>query len=417
MTQTVCILGRQPALGLAELESLFGAEHVQPIGSVAALLDIDPPQIDFSRLGGTVKFCKLLTILETTNWEMVQEFLEKSVPEHIGYLPEGKMKLGLSVYGLEVSVKRLNASGLELKKVIRASGRSVRIIPNVEKFLNSAQVLHNKLTSALGWELIFIRDGNRTIVAQNIAEQDIEAYARRDQGRPKRDSQVGMLPPKLAQIIINLAAGLTEPIDPTCGPVKDNGLNLLDPFCGTGVLVQEALFMGYRAFGADKDLRMGEYYSTNMDWLTTNYPELRRGGWELADATKDTWHMSEITSKPLDAKRVPLKIDLVASETYLGRPFSAAPAAAVLSSTIQDVNTILKKFLQNLAKQTAPGLRACLALPAWKVAGGFKHLPILDQLTDMGYTRVSFKSVLDKDLIYHREGQVVGRELVTLVRK
>jgi len=70
MTQTVCILGRQPALGIAELEALFGVDKVQPLGSQAALVDINPPLIDFSRLGGTVKFCKLLTILETTAWKI-----------------------------------------------------------------------------------------------------------------------------------------------------------------------------------------------------------------------------------------------------------------------------------------------------------------------------------------------------------
>jgi hypothetical protein len=146
MTQTVCILGRQPALGLAELESLFGANKVQPIRGQAALVELDPPQIDFSRLGGTVKFCKLLTILDTTNWGEIETYLKKTTPEHLQYLPAGKLRLGLSVYGLPINAARLNASGLELKKVIKAAGRSVRFVPNKETALNSATVLHNQLT-------------------------------------------------------------------------------------------------------------------------------------------------------------------------------------------------------------------------------------------------------------------------------
>lgn len=59
--------------------------------------------------------------------------------------------------------------------------------------------------------------------------QDIESYTARDQARPMRDARVGMLPPKLAQIIINLA-------------LSNNDITeVLDPFCGTGVVLQEGI--------------------------------------------------------------------------------------------------------------------------------------------------------------------------------
>jgi tRNA G10 N-methylase Trm11 len=402
MTQTLCILGRQPALGIAELESLCGADKLRPIGATAALLDLDPPTIDFTRLGGTVKFCKLLTILDTTHWGDIQKYLEGSIPQHLQYLPEGKMKLGLSVYGLEVSVQRINATGLAIKKVIKATGRSIRVIPNNEKALNSAQVLHNQLTSALGWELIFVRDGNKTLVAQNIAEQDIEAYAARDQARPKRDAKVGMLPPKLAQIIINLAKGTAEPVKPDCGPHDPKGTSVLDPFCGTGVVLQEALLMGYDAYGTDLEDRMVDYSRENLEWLANRYKlEGLTYLLETGDATTFEWQA----------------FDVVACETYLGRPFSAEPRPEMLQDVMSDVDTIHRKFLKNLAKQTKPGFRACLAVPAWKTKNGFKHLKVLDSLEELGYTRVSFVHAGAKDLIYHREGQIVARELVVLERK
>jgi tRNA G10 N-methylase Trm11 len=411
MAQSLCVLGRQPALGLAELESLYGTKNIRPIGAQAALLNIDPPQIDFSRLGGTVKFCKLLTILDTTIWKDIQQFLINAVPEHAKMLPNGKLTIGLSAYGLQVTSQQLNAAGLNLKKVLKHD-RPVRIVPNTETFLNSAQVLHNKLTHQLGWELIFVRDGHRTIVAQNIAEQDIAAYAQRDQARPKRDARIGMLPPKLAQIIVNLAVGKAEPVDPACGPHDPKHKTILDPFCGTGVIPQEALLMGYDVYGTDNEPRMIDYSQTNLEWLVKNF-KLQKLAFRLdaGDATNYRWD----------------KFDVVASETYLGRPFSALPKPDVLETIAQDVNTILKKFLQNLAKQTKPGFRLCLAVPAWSLSSNsslstphsplkFRHLPILDQLTDMGYTRLSFVHAKQNDLIYHREGQIVGRELVVLKR-
>jgi hypothetical protein len=271
--QSLLILGRQPALGLTELESLYGGNIIRAIGSVAALIDVDPCLLAFDRLGGSIKFTKVLTTLETTNWSQIEKFLYKVSPGHSQSMPEGKMQLGLSVYGLDITRGKLEATGLSLKKAIRKTGRSVRLIPNKELELNSAQVLHNHLTGPTGWELVFVRDGNNTIIAQTVKIQDITAYSKRDQERPKRDAKVGMLPPKLAQIIINLATGrLAEselqsicdiPADAT--PILP-ALNttLLDPFCGSGVVMQEAALMGYNVYGTDNDARMVSYAETNL---------------------------------------------------------------------------------------------------------------------------------------------------------
>jgi tRNA G10 N-methylase Trm11 len=127
--------------------------------------------------------------------------------------------------------------------------------------LNSAQVLHNKLTTKGAWELLVIKDGKNTILAQTIFVQDIEAYAARDQARPARDARVGMLPPKLAQIMINLA-----------NPPKDAAI--LDPFCGTGVVLQEAMLMGFSTVGTDLEARMVEYTKKNLDWLNDKFQPL-----------------------------------------------------------------------------------------------------------------------------------------------
>lgn len=395
MFASLCILGRQPNLGLAELESLYGADAINPIGDTAALLDKDPAEIAFAFLGGTVKFCKLLTELDTVSWPDIQKFLINAIPEHAKLLPAGKLRLGLSVYGLNAKPNQITGAALEVKKILRAE-RPVRIVPNKEMALNSAQVLHNQLTSELGWELVFVRHGKKTIVAQTIAEQDIESYAKRDHGRPKRDAKVGMLPPKLAQILINLASG--DALAPGCGPTKPLDRTILDPFCGTGVVLQEALLMGYKAYGTDLEPRMIDYSQTNLEALGFNNKSWRLNS---GDATVFQWS----------------DFNLIAAEAYLGRPFSVQPSKKEVIAVVQDVNTITKKFLENLAKQIKPGFRLCLALPAWHVGKSIKHLPVLDHLTDMGYNRVSFVHAGDKDLVYHRAGQVVGRELVTLIRK
>jgi tRNA G10 N-methylase Trm11 len=391
--QSLIILGRQPALGLAELESLYGADKLRPVGSQAVAIDVAPQNINFARLGGMVKFAKVLTVLDTVNWNDIQSFLESTVPQHLSYLPEGKLRLGLSSYGLEVSPKCLQATGLNLKKVIRSVGRSVRYVPNVEPELNAAQVLHNQLTQKLGWELLFVRNKNKTIVAQSIAVQDIERYRQRDQERPYRDSKVGMLPPKLAQIIINLAVDSSKQVQ-----------TILDPFCGTGVILQEAQLMGYNAYGTDLEPRMIEYTTKNLEWLHKKMKARKAFccHCEIADALNYKW---------------PHKFDTIAAETYLGRPLTSLPDPKTLQKIVSDVDIIHKKFLQNVARQTKKGFRLALAVPAWKTKNDFFHLPTLDNLDRLGYNRLKFIHASADDLIYHRPDQTVARELVVLERK
>jgi hypothetical protein len=270
--KSVFILGRQPAIGRAELESLLGAGHLEPVGDFALACDIAPGDIPFDRIGGSIRLAKPLGDFPTANWPQVAQATIKALPTFLDSLPaEGKVKLGLSTFGMGVNERHLLRTGLELKKVCKAAGRSVRLVPNVEPALNSAQVLHNQLTGDMGMELLFIKNDKQTYLAQTIAIQDIDAYARRDQGRPKRDSFVGMLPPKLAQTIVNLAVGQLEPV---------TGHVVLDPFCGTGVVLQETLLMGYDAYGTDLEPRMVDYTRQNLEWLDTHgaEPAVSRAG-------------------------------------------------------------------------------------------------------------------------------------------
>jgi hypothetical protein len=389
MTQSVLVLGRQPALGLAEAESLFGADKIAPLGKYAAVLDIAPDEVPFSRMGGSIRVAKLLTYLPYTDWEKIEKYLASELPTHAGYLAEGKIRLGISVFNLSVNIRRLNATGLTLKKAVKNTGYSVRVVPNKEHELNTAQVLHNQLTGPTGMELLLIRDGERTALAQTVQVQDIEAYAARDQARPARDAKVGMLPPKLAQIIVNQA-------------VTEDTQSVLDPFCGTGVVLQEAMLMGYDAYGTDIEERMVDYSNTNLEWLAEKHDLTGKTLLlETGDATNYQWQ----------------DFDAIACETYLGRPFSSEPRSEILNEVMRDVDLIHRKFLQNVAKQTKSGFRMTIAVPAWNTKSGFKHLKMLDNLADLGYTRMSFVHVDTRDLLYYRENQVVARELVTLIRK
>jgi tRNA G10 N-methylase Trm11 len=410
--QSLLILGRQPELGLAELESLYGSDKLTPVGKQAVIVDVDPCLLAFKRLGGSIKFCKVLSTLDTTDWKAIESFLIKVAPNQTANMPEGKMNLGLSLYDFKIPSKSIMASGLKIKKAISATGRSVRLIPNKEQALNSAQVTHNKLLSDRGWELIFIKDQDKTVIAQSVMVQDIDSYTKRDRVRPKRDARVGMLPPKLAQIIINLAVGKLEesklmsicdiPADEQV-PAPNLEQTILDPFCGTGVLVQEAMLMGYSTYASDIEKRMTDYTDENIDWLKDSF-KLGDVGYDSAVADATSYQWSE-------------RFDFVASELFLGEPLHNMPSKPTLDRIIDKANQVVEGFLKNLHPQTEPGFRLAIAVPAWVMGPNeLSHLPVIDRLTDMGYNLMSFKHASSKGLAYYRPDQLVARELLVLTR-
>lgn len=379
----IAILGRQHEIGIAELESLYGPGSIMGINSHACFVDAE---VDFGRLGSSVKLARYIETLPTTDIAAALNAAAPLIIEERKHA-RGKLKLGVSVYGARISSQQLMRASLGLKKKLRSKGLSVRLVPNNTQQLNAAQVLNNKLAKQNGFELNVIIDGKRSHLAKTVAIQDIDAYARRDREKPVRDTLVGMLPPKLAQTLINLANA--QPGD-----------TLLDPFCGTGTVLMEAHEMGISTIGSDISPDMVEATRVNMHWLAANRKQPKYTV-ELADATEHVWEP---------------EIGAVAGETFLGPALRTLPEAGVLERIVEEVNDIHERFLKNLASQLKSGTRIALAVPAWHKNGRFLHLPCLDYLEDLGYNPVSFVHTSD-ELVYHRPQQVVGRRILILVRK
>ena len=340
----LAVLGRQPEISIAELEATDFC-------------------VDINRLGGTQKLAVEIG---------------KTPLEYLRDLPEGKITIGVSDYSKRASRKSATMEALKLKKILVRHGRSVRVVENKEAVLSTATSLHNGLSgkNERKVELIKTDDGWYRV----IGVQDIDAYARRDQARPARDAKVGMLPPKLAQILINL-----------CG-ILPQGARILDPFCGTGVVLQEALLMGYTAYGTDISERMVEYTEKNLKHFGFDGFKLSVG-----DATSFKWE------QPVAA---------VACEGYLGRPMSTIPPEIKLKTEKQECGAIILGFLKNLVGQIKAGTPVVIAAPAWLCENGaYSRLEILDEIEEMGY---NVNNKTREGLLYARAGQIVARDIIIL---
>ena len=380
----LCILGRQPELGLAELRRLHGVDNARPFSDNAAL--VETATLDVEKLGGTVKLGHVIHEIPSGDWQVVSAWLLKHYSTTWRTL-DRKQTLGISVYGLRVQPRAVQKLGLSLKSSLKKHDVSLRLIPNQDQALSSAVSHHNKLgLSDNKTELLIVSNGARTIIAESRGAQNITAIAARDQGRPKRDAFVGMLPPKLALLMVNLA-----------NPAPHS--RILDPFCGTGVVLQEALLLGHDVYGTDLSEKMVDYSQGNLEWLRDKYRTASAFEVHHGDAIETRWQG---------------KIDAVVSELYLGQPFSAPPAPDKLEKVVRICNIITRQFLENLAEQLAPGTPLCLALPSWRdTEGHFTHLPVINDLSSLDYSiNPSFEN-----LYYYREDQVVARELLVLTKK
>ena len=390
----IALLGRQPELSIAELERVF--TNVAWFSPEAATINTTKT-IDIQKLGGSQKVGRVALELPTTDWRRVSDGIVKHYTTAWA-ARDGKITLGLSAYGFKTTPRDVQKTGIILKGKLKASGVSLRLIPNQDVALSSATAHHNKLgLSANKVELLIIRGKTSTIVAESTGAQNSTALAARDQGRPRRDAFVGMLPPKLAQIMINMAGPLAA--DPTQDLAQPR---ILDPFCGTGVLLQEAMLMGYGVYGTDLSEKMIRFTRDNLNWLQDKYS--LDGHWYLheGDAMDTTWQ------QPIAA---------VVGETYLGQPFSAPPSAAKLTEVRGNCNHIISSFLRNLANQIAPGTPVVIAVPAWRsTSGELTHLPLTTSIERYGFERIPLTTVQSDRLLYSRPDQVVGRELLLMRR-
>src|SRR3989344_7958542 len=142
---------------------------------------------------------------------------------------------------------------MTVKKQLRSLGISCRLVTSRDKILSSVVVTKNNCHEFLvlgpppplsspslkGGGGIKGGGGSQERLAKTCAVQEFEEYSQRDYGRPGRGLVFGSMPPKLAKIMINLAQ---LPASAT----------ILDPFCGSGTILQEALLLGYQnVIGSD----------------------------------------------------------------------------------------------------------------------------------------------------------------------
>jgi tRNA G10 N-methylase Trm11 len=255
-----------------------------------------------------------------------------------------------------------------------------------------------------GGEICILAAKEKIYTAKTLSVQDFEDYGRRDYQRPVRDEKQGIIPPKVAQIMLNLSGA-------------KSGQAVLDPFCGIGTLVQEGLLLGFRMLGSDINKFAIKGSQQNLEWFRNRY-KIAPGKYSLETADAS----SGLAKLILDSGQ---EISAIVTESTLGPVYSEFPTPQEIEKNFADLLALYKKVFAEFAKFLKPKSRVVMCIPAYRRGrDNYICFPSLDWALDLGYNikdlvphlvakRLKFLQLTErKTAIYDRKDQVVAREIV-----
>lgn len=373
MTTAVFILGKMEALCLAELRSVVG-EQVELIApGIAALKGADPDKLESwqQTLGGTVK---IGTVCQQLPAGVDQATIFYHLVEYFVALNQEKVYFAVGELGRD-HLEPLDER--ELKVRLEENGIKARFAEHSRYGVGAALLQHRRGLI----ELLVINTSESVLIVRSQTVQDIDEWSWRDRAKPYADRKKGMLPPKLARMMVNLA-------HPFPGAV------LYDPFCGTGTILLEAATLGgMTLLGSDLDVKATLGTGENLDWW------VRETG-KQADYKLVTADVSQVKLAQLGGN----KVNLLVSEPFLGKQ---TPRDEQLPGIFRGLEKLYWGAFRHWCELLVPEAKLVVIFPRVTTRRGqVYHLDsLLDKLHGLGYNKES------QGLMYAREHASVSREI------
>lgn len=379
MDTYLVVLGRESELGAAELRTLLTVRdpaattlNVAPdVMLVQPTEALDVAEL-MSRLGGSRLIARVLGVIDKASAGLIEPLIPSDVKE-----------LAISSPSLAANTR------MKLLLELKHARPGLRYRPNSDSYLASG-LSERLVRRSDGFELLLVRDASGTFAAaQVVAVQDARAWTDRDRGLPAVDAVAGLLPPKLARIMVNLA-------EPARG--GQPGV-LLDPFCGSGQIPIEALRLGWQVRASDIDPKAIQRTTMNVDWAVDRY--------QIAQSALLDIRQADIAS--VAESMPPASVDAIVAEPDLGPALRANDpipsnerlhqVLATVAGTFQAGRTVLR-----------PGGRLVLVIP--KIAG----VRMYDRLLNPEFTRgidaaATSGYILEESFTYARPDARVEREI------
>lgn len=380
-------VGRNDNLAIAELISVYGERSVKAVSGsyVVVESDDDLSQSTVDRLGGTISLYK---VISEGNEFIVDSFFDLIVSR---YESSKGSKMSIAVESNYLPPNYIDQMLKKLKVFVKNVGYSFRYIAKVSTAaLLGSGFLKGKV---LSYKILNLED--KIFLAELVGLQNIDSYTKRDRSKPYRDAKLGMLPPKLSQMMLNLAGESNV---------------VYDPFCGTGTILMEALLVGRKIVGSDIEVRNIEGASKNLYWTKSVYN--LEGAEErlfVRDATK-------IGAKDLE------NVDVIVTEGYLGVPKYGNEPRAFLEAELAQLEELYFKFLSSVAKFASKPVVLVLCLPVFATGSDNLYMEnLVEKVVKLGYSVSALipngnnLHLKAKDtVLYKRESQKVYRQIIKL---
>lgn len=382
-------LGKNANLAYAEVISYLKTNEYKYeldfVNQNVAVFDIDR-DVDFlfiNNLGGTVKVGEMIGSGKSL------DAVKKLVMQKLESL-EGKKVFGFSVLDniKEFSLKELNNLGMEIKNELG----SARFVTSKEKELSSVIVKNEKLLRK-GGEFILFNSVEGLQIGITKAVQDFKDFEKRDYGRPRSDSKSGMLPPKLAVTMINIL------------DIKNKDAKILDPFCGSGTILQELLLKGFKnVIGADISEKAIDDTKINLEWLEKNY-----------NISIDNVELYNVDAKEI-AQHVKT-VDGIITEPFLGPALRGGETKDYIMKNKIELENLYMRVFKTFSKIVKDNGKIVIVVPAFKYKEEIIYLDILHKIASYGFTlQTSYKNLNEKNyrsnLMYFRPDAKVLREVM-----
>jgi len=369
------LFGKNPELSLAELSYYLKNRDMKfkiiKMSQNFSILDADlNPSTLSNDLGGTIKIGEYYEYEE-----LIHRIVSKEKP-----------RFGLSIYPKNKKV--YDDTKNEITEKLREA--RTRYVFISSKFHGSTELKHfevlKKILRKDGIEIMVFCD-ERKYFFNTSAVHDPSQFKTRDIKRPVQRT-IYSISPRLAKILINLSA---RPGD-----------KLLDPFCGIGTIMQEAMLMNIFPIGMDKNPKCIKGAEINLKWIKQIYKIEKDFQLIEGDATKLSHYFEEEC------------IDCIATEPYLGPPLKSKPKKEKAERIINNLKDLYLEFLDEASKILKPKGKISIVFPNFMTIDGKEVRMNIGEIASYAGLKVlelinGKKSIIDAD-----ERQMTRREIVLL---
>lgn len=393
------VLGRYPQISVAEITSTFSKKNInfslELAASEVAVFSLNDSDLSavFNLLGGSIKYGKIAgeVLLDVDESDFEKYFSAKFLMQKIlDNRVSSKVHFGISIYnggGEEKICDSLNANlkyfNKTIKENLKSEGISSGFLRIKERTLSSVAVLKNELLSK-GFELVLIAAPNKILIGKTSRVQDFTAFTKRDMLRPGKDKKSGILPVKLARMMLNCLGYQPE--------------ILLDPFCGSGTVLMEAALLGIKNLKAiDIEEKAVNDTKMNLEWLIRHF-NLKKENYDIEVKIGDARSLDKIIAKS--------SVDAIVTEPFLGPPQIRQMDENYAKNTLSNLTPLYSQSLNSFNKILKKNGRIVMVLPFYKSRNGniFMNKNII----------INSGLKLLNSLIYESPGQFVGREIIIL---